>query len=103
MHPLFVHGAFSQSEANTVCSSIWGEDREEKGDDGGERERRWNELLPGVGCCHGVPSGTSIDARRAHLRLNGSGRAFFAVQKPKMALKYQASSLQECIEFDLFV
>ena len=25
-----------------------------------ERERRWDELLPGVGRCHGVPSGNSI-------------------------------------------
>lgn len=31
-----------------------------------ERERRWDELLPGVGCCHGVPSGDSIAARQAH-------------------------------------
>lgn len=49
-----------------------------------ERERRWDELLPGVGCCHGVPSGDSIAARRAHQRLNANGRAF----SPRRNLKW---------------
>lgn len=39
-----------------------------KRDDGGkrEREKRWDELLPGVGRCHGVSSGNSIVAQRTH-------------------------------------
>lgn len=49
----------------------------------GERERRWDELLPGVGRCHGIPSGDSIAARRAHQSLNANGR-----EKVKVALKH---------------
>ena len=36
------------------------------------QNRRGGELLPGVGCCHGVPSGDSIGARQAHRSLNAS-------------------------------
>lgn len=54
-HYLFT-GAFSQSEGNMFQHL----GKEGGGRDGGERERRWDELLPGVGRCHGVPSGDSI-------------------------------------------
>lgn len=49
---------------------------------GGEGRGGGGELLPGVGCCHGVPSGDSIAARQAHQSLNASGRVFSPQRKP---------------------
>lgn len=85
-HYLFT-GAFSQSEGNMF---------QHLGEGGkGEwwrRERRWDELLPGVGRCHGVPSGDSIAARRAHQRLNAKGEGVCAVEKLKVVLKHWAQT-----------
>lgn len=62
---------------------------------------RGGELLPGVGCCHGVPSGDSIGARQAHQSLNASGRACSLRRNPKVAPRRRPRRLQERIDSDL--
>lgn len=80
-HYLFT-GAFSQSEGNMFQHLVGvgvgggGSGREKEGWWWKEREKRWDELLPGVGRCHGVPSADSIVAQRTHRWLNAKGRAF---------------------------